>query len=55
MVLHQVISRRGTPKEIWSNKGTNFVGANFNVPNIHYGELLFRATLKKLSFSLIEK
>ena len=28
MVLRQFISRRGPPKEIWSDRGTNFVGAN---------------------------
>ena len=28
MVLRQFISRRGPPKEIWSDRGSNFVGAN---------------------------
>ena len=28
MILRQFISRRGPPKEIWSDRGTNFVGAN---------------------------
>ena len=28
MVLRQFVSRRGPPKEIWSDRGTNFVGAN---------------------------
>ena len=28
MVLRQFISRRGPPKEIWSDRGTNFVGAS---------------------------
>jgi len=28
MVLCQFISKRGPPKEIWSDRGTNFVGAN---------------------------
>lgn len=28
MVLRQFISRRGPPKEVWSDRGTNFVGAN---------------------------
>ena len=28
MVLRQFISRRGPPKEIWSDRGTNFVGTN---------------------------
>ena len=28
MILCQFISRRGPPKEIWSDRGTNFVGAN---------------------------
>ena len=28
MVPRQFISRRGPPKEIWSDRGTNFVGAN---------------------------
>ena len=28
MVLRQFISRRGPPKEIWSDRATNFVGAN---------------------------
>ena len=28
MILPQFISRRGPPKEIWSDRGTNFIGAN---------------------------
>ena len=28
MILRQFISRRGPPKEIWSDRGTNFIGAN---------------------------
>ena len=28
MILRQFISRRGPPKEIWFDRGTNFVGAN---------------------------
>ena len=28
MILHQFVSRRGPPKEIWSDRGTNYVGAN---------------------------
>ena len=28
MVLRQFIRRRGPPKEIWSDRGTNFVGTN---------------------------
>ena len=28
MILSQFISRRGPPKEIWSDRSTNFVGAN---------------------------
>ena len=28
MILRQFISRRGPPIEIWSDRGTNFVGAN---------------------------
>ena len=28
MVLRQFIGRRGSPREIWSDRGTNFVGAN---------------------------
>ena len=28
MILHQFVSRRGPPKEIWSDRGTNSVGAN---------------------------
>jgi len=28
MILRQLISRRGPPKEIWSDRGTNSVGAN---------------------------
>ena len=28
MILRQFISRRGPPREIWSDRGTNFVGAN---------------------------
>ena len=28
LILRQFISRRGPPKEIWSDGGTNFVGAN---------------------------
>ena len=28
MVLRQFIFRRGPPKEIWSDRGTNFVGTN---------------------------
>ena len=28
MNLHQFVSRRGPPKEIWSDRGTNSVGAN---------------------------
>ena len=27
-ILRQFISRRGPPKEIWSDRGTNFIGAN---------------------------
>ena len=28
MILRQFISRRGPPKEIWSDRGTNIIGAN---------------------------
>ena len=28
MILRQFISRRGPPKDIWTDRGTNFVGAN---------------------------
>ncbi|XP_068712333.1 uncharacterized protein [Montipora foliosa] len=28
MILRQFISRRGPPKEIWSDRETNFIGAN---------------------------
>ena len=28
MILRQFISRRGLPKEMWSDRGTNSVGAN---------------------------
>ena len=28
MILRQFISRRGPPKEMWSDRGTNFVGAS---------------------------
>lgn len=28
MILRQFISRTGSPKEMWSDRGTNFVGVN---------------------------
>ena len=28
LILRQFISRRGPPEEIWSDEGTDFVGAN---------------------------
>ena len=34
MILRQFISRRGPPKEIWSDRGTNFIGAN-RVEGVH--------------------
>ncbi|XP_031565069.1 uncharacterized protein LOC116300350 [Actinia tenebrosa] len=35
MILRQFVSRRGPPNEIWSDRGTNFVGANNELQGLY--------------------
>ena len=49
MVLRQFISRRGPLKEIWSDRGTNFVGANRELKEAiaHWNEEMIERQLQQ--------